>query len=96
MNTEYNLKYTAWRGARPDPDAGKGEIRLPGTEANLRWQNRARVPTERERRLADAVVRIHAGGGRTPAEFAQRLNELMPEQRWDAEAVEAEFARLGD
>jgi len=97
MDTDdHNPQLNAWRHARSVPDAGTGTIHLPGTERNLRWQNRTRVPTERERRLADAVVRIYGEGGRTPAQFAERLNALLPDTRWNAAAVEAEFARLAD
>ncbi len=95
MSTEYNPKFLAWRDARPVPDAGTGVILAPGSEPNLRWQNRPGVPTEQERRLADAVVQIYGEGLRTPSDFARRLNVLMPDTRWDEAVVEAEFARLG-
>lgn len=95
MSTEHNPKLLAWRHARPVPDAGTGVIFTPGSEPNLRWQNRPRPPTETERRLADAVVRIYGEGLRSAADFARRLNELMPDTRWDEATVEAEFARLG-
>lgn len=94
MSIEYNPKLMAWRHAKPVPDAGQGTIFLPGSEPNLRWQNRSHAPTEREHRLADAVVRIYAQGGRTASDFAQHLNVLMPDTRWDEAIVEAEFARL--
>jgi hypothetical protein len=96
MSTPFNPQLATWRHAKPEPEAGKGQIFLPGTETNLRWQNRVAEPRDYERKLAAAVVTIYAeGSASTPEAFAKRLTVLMPDFSWTAASVEAEFARLG-
>lgn len=63
---DFNPYLEAYRNARPNPEAGGGQIFGSGERDLIMWQTRPAVPSEYERTLADALEQI----------FAQKIYDL--------------------
>lgn len=95
----YNPYLKPWRAARPNEEAGTGEIEQPATVQNLVWQTRPAPPTEYENRLADALEAVFEAGAVELPDVAAGLNgqgmRAPDGASWTPESLRLELKRLG-
>ena len=101
------MRSTEFNPALSPPDRGAGDrnkggedtIEIPGRAANLRWQTRAKPPTDYENALADALQNMFAREVYELSAIVAGLNEIgimAPDgEPWTEEAFKAAMRDMG-
>ncbi|MFN0305770.1 MAG: recombinase-like helix-turn-helix domain-containing protein [Burkholderiales bacterium] len=97
---DYNPHLAPQGHASEDRDVGKGSIERPEDARNIPWQTRARLPSEYENRLGDALEHIFEGGATDLPAIVGGLNAAglrsADGREWTTTLFEEEIRRLGN
>ena len=96
---DYNPNLAPPGHASEDREFGKGSIERPEDARNIPWQTRARLPSQYENRLGDALERIFEGGATDLPAIVGALNasglRSADGREWTTTLFEEEMRRLG-